>query len=127
VRQALWRAASVCPVLPVSAKGFARSSLNPTGAMGSGGLADNLAPGVRGEARTLWHFSRPQARRHAALAMPGLRVARCRWRVTAGYHRPAGSGDSRPALGAASSARPRAERARQADATGADHPPPIPR
>jgi hypothetical protein len=29
VRQALSRAASVCPVLPVSAKGFARSSPQP--------------------------------------------------------------------------------------------------
>ena len=37
-----------------------------------------------------------------------------------------GNGGNRPALGAASSARPRAERTRQADATGADLPRPFP-
>ena len=80
---------------------------------GSGRPSDNLAPGVRGEARTLWHFSRPQARQHAAMAMPDLRVARCRWRVTAGHHRPAGSGDSRPASAAAPVSAPAREGAAQ--------------
>ncbi len=75
---------------------------------GSGRLPDNLAPGMRGEACTLWHFSRPQARQHATMAMPGPRVARCRCRVTAGHHRPAGSGDSRPASARRARQRPRA-------------------
>ena len=73
---------------------------------GSGRPPDNLAPGMRGEACTLWHFSRPQARQHAAMAMPCLRVARCRCRVTAGHHRPAGSGGQSPGVGRRARQRP---------------------
>ena len=94
---------------------------------GSGRPPDNLAPGVRGEAHTLWHFSRPQARPSAAMALSGLRVARCRCRVTAGYHRPAGSGDSRLASAAVPRRAPARKGRGSADAPGADRPPLIPR
>jgi hypothetical protein len=84
---------------------------------GSGRPPDNLAPGWRGEARTLWRFPRPRARQHAATAVPGLRVAVPKTRVTAGNHRlrEAGTAARR------SAPRPRQRSRAKEDAAGRRH------
>src|SRR5215831_14494171 len=83
---------------------------------GPGRPPDNLAPGLRGQARTLWHFSRP-----SPASTPRWPCLVCAPRGAGGAYRRVTTGlreaDSGPALGAASSERPRAERTRQAEAT----------
>ena len=115
----LSRETSLCPVLPIGAE-------NLPGKVTAQGSAVAQQPTRRRRALDC-DLARRDDARHGGRATPRLTA----WRgagccVTAGHHRPGGSGEVRPASAAAPGSVRTREGAASADAPGADSPPPFP-